>query len=60
MRMCEEEIVKGERDAVAHHLPLRTLSTIKQKSLAFSNDGERTDPSFDGRSGGRGSEETNA
>jgi hypothetical protein len=55
--MGEEQVFKGKGDPVAHHLALRPLTAVKQKCLAFPNDGEGTDPPFHGGAGGGSSKE---
>ena len=54
----EEDVGERERDAVAHHLPLRALAAVEQQRLALAHDGERGDVAFDGGARGGGAEET--
>jgi len=40
MEVREEYVGHGERDAVAHHLPLRTLAAVDEQGLPLANDGD--------------------
>src|SRR5579872_6099569 len=49
----KKDVRERERDAVAHHLPLRAFAAIEQQRLSLADDGERGNAAFD-RWTGRG------
>ena len=54
----EEDVADVERDAVAHHLPLRPFAAVEEQRLPLTDEGKGRDPAFDGGAGGGGSEES--
>jgi tRNA/tmRNA/rRNA uracil-C5-methylase (TrmA/RlmC/RlmD family) len=43
----EEHVVEAERNAVTHHLPLRTFATIEEKRFAFAHERDGRNVAFD-------------
>ena len=57
VEMRDEHIVQRERDAVPHHLPLRSLAAIEEQRLALADHRERGDVALDRWPCGAGTEE---
>src|SRR5687768_10408869 len=58
MGVRKEEVAKGERDPVAHHLALGSLPAVDEQGLALPNDSEGADATFDGRARCGGAKKT--
>lgn len=50
--MREKQVIESKGHTVPHHLPLSSLSTVKEERFAFAVDGEATDATIDGWAGG--------
>src|ERR687896_562444 len=60
VQVREENVLEHERDAVAHHLPLRPFAAIEQHRLSLADERERADVALDGGPGSGGAEEAEA
>jgi hypothetical protein len=60
VKVCEENVVDVEGDSVAHHLALRSFTTIEEKCFSFTEKGDRGDVPFDSWSRGGSAKESQA
>ena len=55
----KEDVGKGERGTVAHHLPLGAFATVEEECLSLAHNGNGTHAPFDGWAGGGGTKKAN-
>jgi hypothetical protein len=59
VKVREKNVVEGEGDAIAHHLPLGTLAAIEEERFPFADHGNGGHTALHGGPGGGGTQESN-
>ena len=57
MEVREEDVLEGERHAVAHHLSLRALAAIEEQGLTFAHHCDGRNVALDRGAGGGSAEQ---